>query len=117
MEHDRAVPLRIYTDLQEPAGAANLLSYVKQLTQRLIGRRYVKTVTISLQSREVPVQLRRPTFLRWIEEAEGRQLREWALLEPDAPTPRVAPQPPIAAAVLAYCAVARVLPVRPPPAK
>jgi hypothetical protein len=63
------------------------------------------------------VHLRKPTFLRWIEEAEGRQLREWALLEPDAPNSRVAPQPPFAAAVRSYCAVARILPIQPPPAK
>ena len=34
---------------------------------------------------------RTPRFLRWIEEAEARRLREWAVLEPDASGPRAAP--------------------------
>jgi hypothetical protein len=33
---------------------------------------------------------RTPRFLRWIEEAEGRRLRESALLEPDASRPPAA---------------------------
>jgi hypothetical protein len=46
------------------------------------------------------VHTRRPTFLRWIEEAEGRRLLEQALLEPHA-KPSVTPaRPPIAAALL-----------------
>jgi hypothetical protein len=32
----------------------------------------------------------RPRFLRWIEEAEARRLRERAVLEPDAGGPRAA---------------------------
>ena len=34
---------------------------------------------------------RKPTFLRWIEEAESRRLCEAAVLEPDAARPRVVP--------------------------
>jgi hypothetical protein len=41
---------------------------------------------------------RRPRFLRWIEEAEARRLRERALLEPEASRPRGAARPAIAAA-------------------
>jgi len=40
---------------------------------------------------------RTPRFLRWIEEAEARRLREWAVLEPDASGPRAAA--PLASAV------------------
>jgi hypothetical protein len=38
----------------------------------------------------------KPRFLRWIEEAEARRLRERAVLEPDASGPRAAA--PLAAA-------------------
>jgi hypothetical protein len=40
---------------------------------------------------------RKPTFLRWIEEAEGRRLCESAALEPDAASPRVVAPPPAVA--------------------
>jgi hypothetical protein len=52
-----------------------------------------------------------PTFLRWIEEAEARRLREWAMLEPAAARPSIIAPPPTAATVASYPAARNLFPV------
>jgi hypothetical protein len=55
------------------------------------------------------VHKRKPTLMRWIEEAEERRLREWAGLESDVCRARVIPLLPIAEAVASRPAATRVL--------